>query len=241
MPDEGKISIGIVGWVPIGHPTFNNGKGTSNSSGETSFLDFQGKDKLAPGVTVSLPGGGHNAVRVSYFETTSSGNFTAANDLNLWSTGFSGGDYIATNYKLKNVKFSYDFVSWPFPVGSRRFRFKTLWQVQYVNIKSTFNAPLSTTDTSVATGSKNIILPTLGVGITEYFSRNVRLDVNASGFGIPHHAVLADVEAAPAVRVGRLELRGGVKLFYFKTSPNADFYMSGRLLGAFAGVRFYLN
>jgi len=238
MGEEGKISISLGGWIPVGHPVFDKGKGTTST--EASRIQFQGQDKFAPNVTVSIPGGGHNIVRISYFEATSAGNSTAPTDLNLWSTGYDSGEYLATHYRFRNVKFSYDFVTWPYPVGSRRFRFKTLWQVQYVGLNSDFNNPLNTSP-SPAAGSKTIVLPTLGLGITDYISQNLRIDVNASGFTIPHHSAIGDVEAAPALKLSRLEVRGGLKLFYFKSSPSADFYMKGRLAGAFVGLRFYLN
>jgi hypothetical protein len=38
-----------------------------------------------------------------------------------------------------------------------------------------------------------------------------------------------------------VEVRAGMRLLYFKTSPQADFYMKGRLDGAFVGLRLYLR
>lgn len=239
MPDEGRISIGIWGWLPTGNPIYDKGKLAAST--EASHLRFAGKPKLGRGVILSLPAGGHNAIRISYFDTKASGNVNAPTDLNLWSTGFTAGDYLSTNYRLRGGKFSYEFLTWPYPIGSRRFRLKTLWQVQYAKIESTFNAPLSTTETSVATGSKTVILPTLGLGITEYFSRNVHFDANASGFTLPHRAALGDVDASLSFRFSKLELQAGGKMYYFKTSPKGDFYMKGMLTGAFVGLKFYLN
>ena len=239
MADEGKISIGPYGWFPTGQPTFDKGKGTTSTT--ASRIELQGKSKLARGLILSLPGGGHNAIRVSYFDTKASGNITAPSDLNLWSSGYSQGDYLATQYNLKSAKFSFEYLTWPYPVASRRFRLKTLWQVQFVKATSTFSAPLSADPTNVGTGSKTIILPTLGLGITEYFSPDFHVDINASGFGIPHHGAIADGEAALAYKFSRIELRGGFKAFYFKTTPKGDFYMRGRLVGGFVGIRLYLD
>lgn len=240
MPDEGRIAIGVWGWFPRGTPLYNAGRGQTSTV--SSLIDLQGEPKLGRGADVTVPGGRFNFFRISYFDTTAAGNVAStANDLNLWSTPFAAGDYLATQYKLKNVKVSYDFLTWPYPPGNHRFRFKTLWQVQYVSINSTFSAPLSTTDTSVGTGKKSVILPTLGVGVAEYLSPNFRVEANVSGFAIPRHSTIWDADASAAYRVGRAELRVGVKGFHFKTSTATDFYMRSTFTGGFVGVRLFLN
>ncbi len=113
--------------------------------------------------------------------------------------------------------------------------------MQYAKISSNFTAPLSTTALSPAVGSKTVILPTLGVGITDYLSRYVHVDANFSGFMIPHHGALADADASMSFRYSKLELQVGAKVFYFKTSTHSDFYMKGLLAGPFVGLKFYLN
>ncbi|PWT97388.1 MAG: hypothetical protein C5B51_31495 [Terriglobia bacterium] len=239
LQDEGKISIGPYAWFPSWQPIFDKGKKTG--SDQPSRVDFQRKMKLARGLVLSVPAGGHNAIRVSFFDNKAAGNVTASTALNLWSSGFNAGDYLATHYNLRNVKVSYEYLTWPYPVGSRRFRLKTLWQVQYVHIGSTFNAPLSDNPLNIGAGTKTVILPTLGIGITHYASDHFRIEANASGFTIPHHSALGDVDGTAAYKFGRLELRGGVRGFYFKTSPQSDFYLRGRLIGGFVGLRLYWN
>ena len=64
----------------------------------------------------------------------------------------------------------------------------------------------------------------------------MRVEALASGFGIPSHAALANAEADIAYKFGRVELRAGGKFFYFRTSPQGDFYMKGSLAGGFADV-----
>jgi len=241
MPDENAFSIGVVGWFPSsGTPIFNQGKANASPT-VAALVNLASSKKLEPGGVISVPAGGHNAIRVSYFQTKAAGNFTAATDLNLWSTGFSSGDYMASSYSLRNIKFSYEFLTWPYPIGSRRFRLKTLWQAQYVGLKSSFNAPLSTTDVSTGSGTKNIILPTFGLGVTYYLSRDLRVEANGSGFGIPGHSIIGDADGDLAYMLGRIELRGGGKFFYFRSSPGADYYLKGRLAGAFVGVRVYFR
>jgi hypothetical protein len=238
LQDEGTVSLTVSVWLPNGHPSFDAGRATV--SGTASLIDFQGEDKLGRSLSMSFPAAKHNAVRISYFDTKADGNFTAANNLNPWGTFFNSGDYMATYYRVRDVKISFDYLTWPYPVQQRRFRLRTLWQAQYVTVDSTFFAPLSTTDIGVATGSKSIILPTLGIGVAEYLSKNVRVEAEASGFDIPHHANIGDVEADIAYKIGPVEVRGGGKFFHFETSPAADFFMKGTLAGADVGLRVYL-
>ena len=238
MPDEGMVSVGISGWILSGQPIYDSG--TESASTETSHIRMPGQPKLGRGAEIGLPAGGHNALRLSYFDSRASGNFIAPINLNFWSVPFSQGDQTFTDYRIRDVKVSYEFVSWPYPIGSRKIRVKTLWQAQVVRMNNDFTAPLSTTATIPASGSKTVILPTLGMGVTDYLSRNLRVEANASGFMIPHHGAIGDVDVMAAYHVSRLELQAGAKLFYFKTSTHADFYMKGLMGGPFVGVKFYL-
>jgi hypothetical protein len=239
MPDEGSISIGVWGWVLTGQPLFDNG--TLAATTETSYVRMPGTPGLGRGANVSLPAGGHNALRFSYFDTKASGAFTVPIPLNLWSIPFSPGDYTDTYYRLRSFKLSYEFVSWPYPIGNRRIRVKTLYQAQLVRMLTDFTAPLSATATTPGSGAKTVILPELGLGVTYYLSRNVHFDANASGFDIPHHGALGDVDASISFRYSRFELQGGAKLLYFKTSTHSDFYDKGTMGGPFVGVKFYLG
>ena len=239
MPDEGTISIGVWGWVLTGQPIFDGG--TLQGAAEDSHIRLPGHAKLGRGAELKIPAGGHNAIRVTYFDTKAAGTFIAPVNLDFWGIGFSPGDATDTNYRLRAAKASYEFVSWPFPIGSRKIRVKTLWQVQVAKMDTTFNAPLSTTATSPASGSKTVILPTFGMGVTDYLSRYLHVDANASGFVIPHHSAIGDVDMSISYRVSKFELQAGGKLYYFKTSTHSDFYMKGLIGGPFVGLKFYLN
>jgi len=239
MPDEGAISIGLWGWGLTGQPVFDSG--TLQASTEGSHVRMPGEARFGRGADVSLPAGGHNALRIIYFDTKAAGNFTAPVDLNFWSIPFSAGDYVYTNYRVRSAKISYEFVSWPFPIGSRKIRVKTLWQAQVTRIEANFNAPLSTTATIPAGGSKTVVLPTIGMGVSYYLSKNLRFDADASGFLIPHHGAIGDVDSSIGYRISKLEFQVGAKLYYFKTSTHSDFYMKELFGGPFVGVKFFLN
>jgi hypothetical protein len=253
LPGEYGFYIGITGWLPREEPTFNKGRNSGYLN--NSYIVMQGKPKLAEGAEFGIAAGLHNSIRVTYFESRASGDYTAP----VNTTVFNGQTYLAgtlvsTDYKLQNFKVSFDYLTWPYPVESRRFRLKTLWQVQYTSMRSGFDAPLlPLTDSNgnpfidasgnpisySASSSKWFITPTLGLSATEYITRNIRFEASADGFTIPHHTTLYEGESTINMRVSHFELRGGAKLFHFKTSTNADFYMRGTMASVFFGIRWY--
>ena len=124
---------------------------------------------------------------------------------------------------------------------------KTLYELQYVNIGTNTLAPLvpittdasGNTDTNSSSGSANLILPTLGMGLESALGRHFRWEVKASGFIIPHHGEIYDAQAEIAWRAGPVEVVGGERAFHFKTSPQADQYFTDTLGGEYVGVRYY--
>jgi len=245
MPGEAGWNIGLTGWLPIGN-TFTD-KGHAADFTGLSKLQLAGKSKGAPGAEIGIAAGLHNSIRISYFNSKLSGTTTAPNDLVLFSQAYNKGDQLSTSYKFSDYKISYEYLTWPYPVESRHFRLKTLWQVQYLVMKTAYDAPVrsNTPDsagnlTSFETiGSKSYFTPTFGLGIHEYATRNFRFEANASGFGVPKRFNLWDVDASIAYRVGKIEVRGGVRALHFHSSAKSDYYFRGTLSGAVVGVRWY--
>jgi len=244
MPGEAGWNIGLFSWFPIGHPWIDKGH-EATFTGLTKF-EYAGTPKYAAGGELGIAAGAHNTLRITYFQFKTSGLQTAPNDLVLYSQPYSAGTVISTYYKIQEGKASFEYLTWPYPVESRHFRLKTLWQVQILSMKSTFDAPyLPTTDSSgnplsyYTNGNRTLISPTFGIGVTEYVGRNFRFEANASGFAIPHHWTIWDVDASIAYRIGHIEIRGGGKALHFKTSTSSDYYNHGTFGGAFIGLRWY--
>lgn len=245
MPGEMGWFIGLTGWLPTGKPTIDKGKLASFD--DPSLLKLPGQSKGQPGVEIGIAAGLHNTIRLSYMSAKAGGTLNAPTNLVLYSQGYDKGDQLSTSYKLANYKVSYEYLTWPYPVESRRFRLKTLWQVQYITFRSTYDAPIksSTPDSAgnltsyAATGSKSIFTPTFGLGAHEYVSRNFRVEVNASGFALPHRFNVWDLDASLAYRVGQFEIRGGARALHFRSSAKNDYYFRGNLTGAVVGIRWY--
>ncbi len=254
-PGESGFYVGVSAWMPAQQPIFDRGE-ASTFSGD-SRLAMQGKPKYAENLEVGVAAGLHNSIRISFNSMSASGDITPADALTLWSQPYIAGEYISTNYQFTNAKLSYEYLTFPYPVGSKKFRLKTLWQVQYTSIASTFDAPKNYYDSNgnliidpttgnpislVGSGTRAIISPTFGLGGHYYSSRHVRFEVNGSGFAVPHHWTIWDTDATVNFRfLGHLELRAGAKAFHFKTSPLAAFYLRGTMASAFVGLRWYSN
>jgi len=253
LPGEYGFYFGITAWTPKQQPTFDKGRNTGIVN--NSFVTMQGTPTVAPGFETGLAIGLHNTLSLSFWESRAAGDFVTPVNLTVFNgQTYTSNTLISTDYLIQNLKISFAYLTWPYPVESRRFRFKTLWQIQYVSARSGFDAPqLPLTDANgnpiidangnpisyAATGTKWFILPTFGASATEYITRNIRFEASGDGFAIPHHSTLYEAEGSLAVRISSFELRGGAKMFHFKTSTSQDFYMRGTLASAFVGIRWY--
>jgi len=252
MPGESGIWLGVGGSEPTGQPIFDKGRASGITN--NSLITFQGRPKLGESAEIGFAMGLHNALVVSAFTTRAAGDFTSATPLTLWGQNYDPNVLISTDFHIQDVKFSFEYLTWPYPVESRRFRLKTLWQVQYVNVVSGFDAPLLPITgpsggplygangqpiTYQAKGSHAIISPTLGLGVAEYLSKYVRLQIDGSGFAFPHRWTLWDSDASLNLRFGHFELGGGVRAFHFKTSTHALYYMRGTLISPQVSLRWY--
>lgn len=252
MPGESGFWFGVGGSEPTNNPTLDKGRASGITT--SSLATFQGRPKLGESAEIGFALGLHNALVVSGFNTRSAGDFTSTTALTLWNQTYNPGVLISTNYQLQELKLSFEYLTWPYPVKSRHFRLKTLWQVQYLNINTGFDAPLlpitgpsggpligsnGSPISYQAAGSRWFVSPTLGLGVAEYFSKFVRLELNGSGFAFPRSWTLWDTDGSINLRFGHFELGGGVRAFHFKTSTNGPFYIRGTMIVPQVSLRWY--
>jgi hypothetical protein len=245
MPGEAGFFLGLTGWLPVGNTYVDKGRAANFSS--LSYLQLAGKSHGAFGAEIGVAAGLHNTVKVGYFFSKTSGSTKAPTDLVIFGQPYSSGESLTTNAKLSDVKISFEYLTWPYPVEKRHFRLKTLWQMQYITLRSYFDDPVksATPDSNGAItsysvlGSKSYFTPAFGLGFHEYATRNFHFEVDVSGFAWPHRFQLLDSEATIEYRVGHLAIRGGVKAFHFRTSPRQDYFYRGTLAGGFVGVRWH--
>jgi len=241
--EDGGFQFEPIYWFNEKQPELRGGK-SATTDGD---IDYYGHAKRALGGEIGIPAGRANTLRISYFRVQGNTNGIAPAALDVFGEAYSAGDYLTANYLLQVAKISWDYLSYTWHKPSAEIRVKTLYELQYVNIGTNTLAPLvpittdasGNTDTNSSSGSANLILPTLGMGLESALGRHFRWEVKASGFIIPHHGEIYDAQAEIAWRAGPVKVVGGERAFHFKTSPQADQYFTDTLGGEYVGVRYY--
>jgi hypothetical protein len=236
------LSIEPIYWLTRGHLALHTGD--DNNTGVSGNLgNFPGALNHAYAAAVIVPAGKNASVRFDYFQTTLNGGTIASQNLNLFGTAIAAGDPLATQAKVTHYKLGYDYVTYFWNHRNGDVRLKTLYEVQYFSVDSTFNDFQLQTDgtynVNPGGGTKSIILPTFGVGLDGTVSPHFRWEIRGSGFGLPHRAEIGDADADVAVRLGHVELVVGARAYYFRTTRRADQYNSGMPYGPYAGLRLY--
>jgi hypothetical protein len=243
--DPRTLTIGISYWltIPGTGPDLREGKaGTAFGT-----VDGLGGDHKTPGAEISYPITRTGVLRFEAFLSKGDGTQTAPQDTNPFGTTFNKGDLLVNQYQVTALKLYLDDLLYPFKFPAARFRLKSLWEVQYIAIKSTIDAPLKplSQDSSgnvistTASGSRNVIFPTFGVAAEYDLAPHLMFRVGGSGFGLPHRAGIWDAEATISYRHGHIEAIGGAKALHVKTSPQKDEYVSDTLDGGFVGLRWH--
>lgn len=243
--EGGGFSAQVSYWLTSSEPLLRGGKQNSAPTGQSPNFDLPGKGKAALAAMVSIPAGKENSLRISAFRAQGTGNTTATENLALFATGYNTGDYLAAAYKIENVKVSWDYLSYTYAASG--LRVKTLWEAQLTSVYGRVDAPFKeiVTDSSgnsnfnIAEGTKNVILPSFGLGLEQAPSKAFRWEARASGFGLPGRSYVWNAEAAAVVRMGKFELLGGGRAFSVKTSVKDDAYYKQTLYGPYVGLRWY--
>jgi hypothetical protein len=223
--------------------------GGASSSYYNADLNYVGGKRDSYGAILSIPTGLQSTIRISAFRAAGGGDQTTTTNLTLLNTAFNSGDYLATSWRIQDVKVSWDFLTFRIPAGQRKIRVKTLWEAQWLSFETNINAPYAavvtndqgTVVSNYANETKSIILPTLGGEVEQEPFRHFRYELKADGFGLLHHSDIWEAEGSLAFRFGRMELLLGAKALHFKTSPRSDEYFIDTLAGPYAGIRYYLH
>ncbi|HXJ39924.1 MAG TPA: hypothetical protein VNH18_11655 [Bryobacteraceae bacterium] len=241
-PDARTPTFGIYGFgtVPGNGPDVAGGKAKAGPG----VVNGLGKEHIGPGIYVAMPVSRTTEIRFEGFETKGAGNQTLTADQFIFGTQFYNKDYLANSYRILTGKLWVDDLFWPHKFPVAKFRLKAIYGVRYLSVKGTVDAPLGTVSGSTVvgytgTGSKQVVMPALGLAPEYAISKHVLFRVEGSGFGLPHKAMLWDSEATLSYRKGKIEIFGGAKAVGFKTSPKADFYYNGQVYGGVFGVKYH--
>lgn len=241
--EDGGFSIEPIYWLNRAQPLLRGGALSIGDAGST----FSGNANPSIGGEISMPLGRSDTLRLSYFRVQGNGNATVPESAYIFSESYNPGDYLVESYLIQSAKLSWDYLSYTWYKPSGKIRFKTLYEAQFINVSSSYDAPLKaiTTDSSGnvdynnTSGTKSLIYPSLGGELEQALGHHFRWEVKASGFGIPHHADIWDAQGDIVLRVHNFEISAGEKALHFKTSPQADEYFVDTLSGAYVGIRYY--
>jgi hypothetical protein len=246
-PDPRTFTIGLFYWVTI--PGNGIDLKTGHQATDLETLDNFGGHHNAPGLYISVPITRTGEIKFEGWIGKGDGNQTATKTLDLFNTTINPGDYLATQYQIKAGKIYLDDLLWPYKFPVSRFRLKSLWEVQWISVSTTIDAPLvaATEDSSgnitteTATGSRQVILPTFGIAAEYALTPHVLLRADASGFGLPHRSDIWDANALVSYRHKKWEIRGGFKAVHFKTSPQNTEFITDTIAGAFVGINYHFQ
>jgi len=230
-------------WLTHTTPALRGGKAALDFEN----LNYPGNGNYTIGAAINIPVSKSAMLNFSGFQSKASTSTTANQALDLFGTTYAAGDFLTANYTIRNFKLSFQDLLYPFPrKASQKWHLKTLWEVQYTSIKTNVNAPFApTTDSSGNTlvnsvsGSRSVVYPTFGLAGEYHLTRNLVVQVNGSGFAIPHHAVIGDAEGSISYRLRGVELIVADKYYHFKTSTQNAEYFTATLMGPYAALRFY--
>jgi hypothetical protein len=228
------LSIGLFDWLPSANTGLR--AGVPAVVPPPHDLTLPGKPYRAYGLVVTVPMKGSSRLDFTYTTLNVNGDIIAPTNLGMFNGTIAQGEPLATSYSLRQLKLSYNFLTYPNPPQAK-FRVKTLWEFQYIQVKPSVTATVTAPDQPLA-ATQSVKLPTLGLGIEFVPSRYFRLEMRGSGFAIPHHTTLGDAEGSAVVRLGSVEIFAGAKFLHFKTSSQQDTYVRGTIFGPQAGVRW---
>ena len=236
VPDDAfnQWAFGVNYWLTTGPSSLLPGLQSTDPMAQ--YLPLAGSDKRTYGITLVAPAGKYNRLEITAFQARGSGTSTTPIDVTFFGNAYPSGDALLASYRVRDFKVSYNYLTYPAPPTSR-FRFKTLYEIQYVSALVTVQAPLDL-NSLPASGTRNIILPTFGVGTDIVASSNFHLEVKGSGFALPGRSLILDGQADAVVRVGKVEVVGGMKYFRYRTSPKKDEFVQGRYFGPQLGIRY---
>jgi hypothetical protein len=246
-PDPRTITVGIYEWatLPGTGPDLKGGKA---ATGYSSLYDFGKDHPITPNIDFSMPITRTGIIHLEAFLNKGDGSQTALKETTVYGTQYLPGDYLSTQYQFRSAKMYYEDLLWPYKFPVSKFRVRSLWEFQWVGISSTIDAPLKTSATTstgtaqsnTALGGETILWPTFGLAPEYALTPHVLLRAEASGFAIPHRAVLWDALATVSYRHKSLEVVGGFRALHFKSSPSQAEYMYDTIDGGFVGLRWHL-
>jgi hypothetical protein len=228
-------SVEPIFWLTHAAPTVR--QGLANQALDPGNLAFPDRSKFSEGVEITVPTLHEDSLDFTAFVVKGQGNSVLGTSEAYFGNLYAVGDTLATNYYTKSYKLSWNYLTYPYPSNGAKFRLKTLYEIQYVSIGSSFDAP-GDVNAAPIYGTSSLFRPTFGAGFEYHPVRRVRFEMKASGFALPHHGDIWGSEASLVVRGWHFEASAGARIFHYKTSPQEAQYFTQTMWGPYGGIRF---
>lgn len=240
-PDPRTLTFGAFFWA-TGLRDAGPNLVTGKTAPDNETLDNLGKARpAAGGVEISLPITRTGSLHFESLLAKGDGNVTTTAVTDVFGNTYGVGVGLVPQYSIFASKLYLDDLLFPHKFPVAKFRLKSLWEFQYIHMKSVIDAPAlnSATASAAAVGTKQIFLPTFGIAAEYAISPHVLFRVDGSGFGIPGKSNIWDADVTLAYRRGSWEVLAGGKALHFKSSGNATEFVTDTLTGAFIGLRWH--
>ncbi len=240
-PDPRTLTFGAFFW---GTALSNSGPDlvSGSQAPDNETLDNLGKARpVSGGVEVSIPITRTGSLHFESLLAKGDGNTTTTAETDVFGVTYPTGTLLVPQYSIFASKLYLDDLLFPHKFPVAKFRLKSLWEFQYIHMKTTIDAPAYDTASSsaVAVGTKQIFLPTFGIAAEYALSPHTLFRVDGSGFGLPGKSNIWDANVSLSYRHGSWEVLGGGKALHFKSSGNSTEYVTDTVTGIFLGLRWH--
>ena len=233
---DNMFSIGVFYWRPDqSQPGFFPGKFITTTTSHR--LDL-GRSTRANGAVITFPTKGFNRLEIGYWEAKGSGSTRATEPLSIFAANLKTGALIASKYQIRNIRLSWNYLTYPVPAFDAKLRIKTFWEVQSTRLRPVVSFPESSDPSATVGDSQTVTWPGVGIGMEFVPSKRFRMEARISGMALPGKSRYADAEVNLVGTIGHLELFGGGKGFHVRTTPNSEIYQQATIWGPMAGIRW---
>lgn len=235
LPGAVQPSLQIRFWFSNTAPEVRNGAGLVGSGFDFSE-DLSRGSRSSREYVVGVPTGDGNRVVFSFFSTAHTGTGEIDKTFEFFGQTFDIDSALEAQYNIRSFRASWDFLSWPAGATERdRFRFKTLWELQYLRV----GGEVRTLDLETpirSSQSKSLFLPTFGIGFDWRPQRNLECNTRLSGFGLLNRGRVWNGEALCAWRIKGVHAVLGLRQFAASTAQASDQYFNIRSGGPTFGI-----
>ncbi len=185
---------------------------------------------------LGVPTGDGNRLVFSFFTTSYTGSGEIDQTFEFFGQTFDIDSELEAKFNVQSFRASWDYLSWPAGAKEKdRFRFKTLWELQYLRV----GGEVRTLDLETPlrnSQSRSLFVPTFGVGFDWRPRKNFECNTRLSGFGFLSSGRVWNAEALCALRVKGTHAVFGLRRFSARTSETSDQFFNIRTGGPTFGI-----